>query len=298
MRLGCCLPLALLLLCATAASANYAGALTNLPVGMGNLLEQEQPQCLNVLSVCKAGCDEQLLKCSLHKPLAGVEAIDRFSQVFCCLLGLVVAALVADNIRIRRQLGQSAWQFHELEAHLRHCLQGVKDQAFNYAQKLEEQTPRQAASSQAERRQQRDVRSPTPDVDPKVWLCVPAPAAPARCQVHSLCHVTWERMLARLAVRPPDRHPCAGGWTEQSEVLNACDVLLLTLAGWWWFHKPASLQRRIHTPCACERKLGAQPGTVAGRSLARTGCRCREHGPAARRLEPQGCLPRQVPGHL
>jgi hypothetical protein len=170
MRAGCCLvPLALLLLCATAASADYTGALTNLPVGLGNLLEQEQPQCLNVLSVCKAGCDEQLLKCKLHKPLAGVEAIDRFHQVVCYLLGLVVAALLADNLRIRRQLAGSAWQFYELEAHLRHCLQGVKDQAFNYAQKLEEHTPKQA-----ERRQQRDVRSPTPDVNPQVWLCAPA----------------------------------------------------------------------------------------------------------------------------
>lgn len=219
MRLVCCLPLALLLLCATAASANYAGALTNLPVGLGNLLEQEQPQCLNVLSVCKAGCDEQLLKCRLHKPLADVEAIDRFHQVLCYLLALVVAFLVVDNLRIRKQLARSAWQFHKLEANLRHCLQGVKDQAFNYAQKLEEQTPGQAARSQAERRQQRDVRSPTPDVDSKVWLRVPAPA---HCQVHSLCHVTWERMWARHAVRPP----CAGGWTELESAERMCDVLL------------------------------------------------------------------------
>lgn len=217
MRLGCCLPLALLLLCTTAASASYAGALTNLPVGLGNLLEQEQPQCLNVLSVCKAACDEQLLKGRLHKPLAGVEAIDRFYQVSFYLLLMIVAVLVAVNIQTRRQLARSAWQFHKLEAHLRHSLQGMKDQAFDYAQKLEGQTPRQAARSQAERRQQRDVRSPTPDVNSKVWLCVPAPAAPAHCQVHSLYQGYPGRMLARISVRPPDQRPCAGSYYAERE---------------------------------------------------------------------------------
>lgn len=146
--------LACLLSCSClAASDSYAEQYYNMDGLLS--LEQEELQCMSVLSICKAGWQQQTQKCSHHRSLLNMQT-GRWNSFVIGFWILLAAGLFVNNVRLARQQQRLARQCYELEKYLRRQLQGVKDQAMDYAEKL--QSPRPAAGEAISKQQQAVVQ--------------------------------------------------------------------------------------------------------------------------------------------